>query len=144
MPRLWEGSWEDGSKMFDTEKGGYGHAKVHKITFNGNHHKTSAVGAAHPSPQRTPVLFQAGASPAGKAFAATHAEAIFVGGGKPSDTIGYVKEDRAAVAALGRDPEHVKIFPQMTPVLGRTRLKWRKKSMRGANLVVIGKEGLRS
>ncbi|EHL01386.1 putative monooxygenase moxC [Glarea lozoyensis 74030] len=118
---LWEGSWEDGSKVFDKSKDmAYDPTKIHKINFIGNHHQTSAIAPAHPSPQRTPVIFQAGASPAGKAFAAAHAEAIFVGGGKPSDTIGYVQEVRAAAAANGRDPQHVKIFPQMTPILGRT------------------------
>jgi len=117
---LWEGSWEDGAKMFDKDRGAYDPNKIHKINFNGKHHKTSAIAPAHPSPQRTPVIFQAGASPAGKAFAAAHAEAIFVGGGKPSDTANYVHEVRAAAAANGRNPEHVKIFPQMTPILGRT------------------------
>ncbi|KUJ08659.1 bacterial luciferase-like protein [Mollisia scopiformis] len=94
--------------------------KFHRVTFLGNHHKTAAVGACHPSPQRTPVLFQAGQSTAGKAFAAANAEAVFVGGGKPSDTAPYVKELRAAAASHGRDPNHVKVFPQMTPILGRT------------------------
>lgn len=107
--------------MFDKEKGiAYDPDKVHKITYIGNHHKTSAVGASHPSPQRTPVLFQAGQSTAGKAFASANAEAVFVGGGKPSDTAPYVKELRASAASLGRDPNHVKVFPQLTPILGRT------------------------
>lgn len=106
--------------MWDLETGAYDASKIHKITFNGKHHKTQAIGACHPSPQRTPVLFQAGASSAGKAFAALHAEAIFVGGGKPTDTIDYVREVRAAAAANGRDPQHVKIFPQMCPIIGRT------------------------
>jgi alkanesulfonate monooxygenase SsuD/methylene tetrahydromethanopterin reductase-like flavin-dependent oxidoreductase (luciferase family) len=119
--RLWEGSWEDDAKKFDREAGiAYDPDKIHKITFKGKHHKTSAYGAAHPSPQRTPVIFQAGQSTAGKAFAAQNAEAIFVGGGKPSDTAPYVKEIRASAASHGRDPNHVKIFPQMTPILGRT------------------------
>jgi FMN-dependent oxidoreductase (nitrilotriacetate monooxygenase family) len=118
---LWEGSWEDGATQFNKEtEVAYDPSKVHKITFTGNHHKTSAYGAAHPSPQRTPVIFQAGQSKAGKAFAALNAEAIFVGGGKPSDTAPYVAEIRAAAAANGRDPQHIKVFPQMTPVLGRT------------------------
>lgn len=121
LSRLWEGSWEDGSVVFDPKtEVAYDASKVHKITFNGNHHKTAAVGAAHPSPQRTPVIFQAGQSTAGKAFAALNAEAVFVGGGKPSDTAPYVKEIRAAAAADGRDPNHIKVFPQMTPILGRT------------------------
>src|SRR5688572_23577797 len=98
----------------------YDPSKVHKITYTGKHHKTAAVGAAHPSPQRTPVLFQAGQSTAGKAFSAAHAEAIFVGGSKPSDTAPYVKQVREAAAANGRDPNHIKVFPQITPILGRT------------------------
>jgi alkanesulfonate monooxygenase SsuD/methylene tetrahydromethanopterin reductase-like flavin-dependent oxidoreductase (luciferase family) len=107
--------------VFDRESEvAYDPAKIHKINFNGKYHKTSAYGASHPSPQRTPVIFQAGQSKAGKAFSAQNAEAIFVGGGKPSDTAPYVKEMRAAAAANGRDPQHIKVFPQMTPVIGRT------------------------
>lgn len=107
--------------VFDREtEVGYDASKIHKITFTGNHHKTRAYAPSHPSPQRTPVLFQAGQSKAGKAFAAANAEAIFVGGGKPSDTAPYVKEIRAAAAANGRDPNHIKVFPQMAPIIGRT------------------------
>lgn len=31
-----------------------------------------------------------------------------------------MKEIRAAAAANGRDPNHIKVFPQMTPIIGRT------------------------
>lgn len=106
--------------MFDKEKGAYDPKKIHKINFNGKHHKTSAIAPTHPSPQRTPVIFQAGASPAGKAFAAGHAEAIFVGGAKPASTAEYVKEVRAAAAANGRNSQHIKVFPQICPIIGRT------------------------
>ena len=121
VKRWWEGSWEDDAKVFDIDTGvAYNPAKVHHVKYTGKHHKASAVGASHPSPQRTPVLFQAGQSKAGKEFSARHAEAIFVGGGKPSDTASYVKEIRAAATAHGRDPDHIKVFPQITPILGRT------------------------
>jgi alkanesulfonate monooxygenase SsuD/methylene tetrahydromethanopterin reductase-like flavin-dependent oxidoreductase (luciferase family) len=43
-----------------------------------------------------------------------------VGGSKPSDTASYVQQIRAAAAANGRDPNHIKVFPQITPILGRT------------------------
>lgn len=99
----------------------YDSSKVHSINYQGEHHRTVAVAPLHPSPQRTPVIFQAGQSKAGKAFAALNAEAIFVGGGKPSDTAPYVKEIRADAVANGRDPNHIKVFPQMTPILGRTQ-----------------------
>jgi alkanesulfonate monooxygenase SsuD/methylene tetrahydromethanopterin reductase-like flavin-dependent oxidoreductase (luciferase family) len=107
--------------MFDKKSGvAYDPNKVHQINYTGKHHKTAAIAPSHPSPQRTPVIFQAGQSSAGKAFAALNAEAIFVGGGKPSDTAPYVKEIRAAAAANGRDPNHIKVFPQIAPIIGKT------------------------
>ncbi|KAH8678281.1 luciferase-like domain-containing protein [Xylariales sp. PMI_506] len=116
-----EGSHEDGAKVFDRETGeAYDWEKVHKVTFKGKYHNTEAWGPTHPSPQRTPVLFQAGTSKAGSAFAGKHAEAIFCGGNKPSDTAKVVKSIREIAAANGRDPNHVKFFPQMTPIIGRT------------------------
>lgn len=119
--RLWEGSWEDNAKVFDKKTElAYDPTKIHQIQYNGKHHKTAAINALHPSPQRTPVIFQAGQSVAGKAFSSLNAEALFVGGGKPSQTAPYVKEVREAAAANGRDPNHIKIFPQITPILGRT------------------------
>ena len=88
--------------MFDPEKGAYDPAKIHKINFKGKYHSTNAVSQPHPSPQRTPVLFQAGSSPSGKAFAARHAEAVFMGGGSPSDALPFVQSVREAAAANGR------------------------------------------
>ncbi|CZR67946.1 uncharacterized protein PAC_17845 [Phialocephala subalpina] len=105
--------------MFDPVKGAYDPEKIHRIKFNGKHHKTNAFGATHPLPQRTPILFQAGASSAGNDFAAKHAEAVFVSGQQTSSTLALVKELRAAAAAYGRDPSRVKVFPQITPILGR-------------------------
>jgi alkanesulfonate monooxygenase SsuD/methylene tetrahydromethanopterin reductase-like flavin-dependent oxidoreductase (luciferase family) len=105
MIRLWEGSWEDGAKVFGKSTGvAYDHTKVHRINYQGEHHRTQAVAPLHPSPQRTPVIFQAGQSKAGKAFAALNAEAIFVGGGKPSDTAPYVASIRADAVANVRIP----------------------------------------
>ncbi|RDW74815.1 hypothetical protein BP6252_05957 [Coleophoma cylindrospora] len=120
MYSFWEGSWEDGAQLWSPEKGAYDPSKIHKITYNGEFHKTSAFSQSHPSPQRTPILFQAGSSKAGKQFAARHAEAIFVGGGDPVEIGKMVKEVRALAAQEGRDPEDVKFFPLLTPILGRT------------------------
>jgi alkanesulfonate monooxygenase SsuD/methylene tetrahydromethanopterin reductase-like flavin-dependent oxidoreductase (luciferase family) len=53
--------------------------KIHKITFNGKHHSILAYQQTHPSPLRTPVLFQAGSSKGRKGFEARHAEALFIG-----------------------------------------------------------------
>lgn len=73
-----------------------------------------------PSPQRTPVLFQAGTSTAGRAFASKHAEAIYVGGLVPAQTKGSIASIRADAAANGRDPKSVKFFVGISPIIGRT------------------------
>lgn len=90
---------------------GYDPSKVHKVTFKGNHHNIEAFGASHPSVQRTPLLFQAGTSSAGKAFAAKHAEAVFLGSSEPELIYKDIKELRDLTAANGRDPQHIKVFP---------------------------------
>lgn len=57
----------------------------------GTHLKLSARHQLHPSPQRTPVIFQAGTSKSGMAFAARHAEAIYIGGMVPSQATAQIK-----------------------------------------------------
>jgi alkanesulfonate monooxygenase SsuD/methylene tetrahydromethanopterin reductase-like flavin-dependent oxidoreductase (luciferase family) len=76
--RLWEQSWEDGAVKFQVEpEMAYDASKIHKIHFDGKHHRCHAYAQTHPSPQRTPVIFQAGASKSGIDFAGKHAEAIY-------------------------------------------------------------------
>jgi alkanesulfonate monooxygenase SsuD/methylene tetrahydromethanopterin reductase-like flavin-dependent oxidoreductase (luciferase family) len=71
-------------------------------------------------PQRTPVLYQAGASPRGRAFAARHAECVFVAGNSPAQLAPMVADLRARAAAQGRDPRDLQIFALITLVPGRT------------------------
>ena len=76
---------------------------------------------AEPSPQRTPVLYQAGASTRGRAFAATHAECVFVIGADKRVSRDLVADIRARAAAHGRDPGEILIFYNRAAVVGRTR-----------------------
>lgn len=73
-----------------------------------------------PSPQRTPFLFQAGTSPAGSTFAATHAEAIFVSSHSASVLKPKVAKIRELAAEKGRDPRSLKFFATFTPIVGKT------------------------
>lgn len=73
-----------------------------------------------PSPQRTPFLFQAGTSPAGSSFAATHAEAIFVSSHSASVLRPKVDKIRQLAAEKGRDPRSLKFFATLTPIVGAT------------------------
>jgi alkanesulfonate monooxygenase SsuD/methylene tetrahydromethanopterin reductase-like flavin-dependent oxidoreductase (luciferase family) len=62
----------------------------------------NAFNQSHPSPQHTPIHFQAGSSATGKVFAAKHAEAVFTGGGVPSNAVPYVTSIREGAAANRR------------------------------------------
>jgi hypothetical protein len=44
-----------------------------RVHHRGRHYQVDAIHLAEPSPQRTPVLYQAGSSTRGREFAAAHA-----------------------------------------------------------------------
>jgi len=82
--KLWEGSWEDDSVLRDRARGIFADpAKVHPVSHEGNNYRLNAIHLSEPSPQRTPVLYQAGTSPRGRQFAAQHAECVFMSGPSP-------------------------------------------------------------
>lgn len=114
--RLWEDSWEDDAVV----RAGGVHtdpAKVHDIDHHGRWFDVPGPFLREPSPQRTPVIFQAGASPRGLAFAGRHAEAVFVSGPSTAVVARSVAGLRAAAAEAGRDPESITVFVQLAPVV---------------------------
>ena len=77
--KLWEGSWEDDAVLADRANRRYADpAKVHDIDHVGPFYDVVGPHLSEPSPQRTPLLFQAGASDRGRSFAARHAECVFM------------------------------------------------------------------
>lgn len=66
------------------------------------------------------VIFQAGTSKVGQAFAAKHAEAVYIGGLVPSQASYQIKAARDIARAAGRDPYTIKFFAAINPILGRT------------------------
>jgi FMN-dependent oxidoreductase (nitrilotriacetate monooxygenase family) len=119
--KLWEGSWEADAVVRDSKRGVFTDpAKVHAIEHKGRYFSVPGPFLCEPSPQRTPVLFQAGASPRGIRFAAAHAEAVFVSGPTPQIVRGPVRALRTAAAELGRDPRSIKVFTMVTPVVAET------------------------
>jgi FMN-dependent oxidoreductase (nitrilotriacetate monooxygenase family) len=119
--KLWEGSWESDAVVRDRAGGVFADpAKVHDIEHKGRYFEVPGPFLSEPSPQRTPVLFQAGASPRGIRFAGTHAEAVFVSGPTPAVVRRSVDAVREATAASGRDPRSVKIFAMLTAIADET------------------------
>ncbi|MFT3864147.1 MAG: NtaA/DmoA family FMN-dependent monooxygenase [Solirubrobacterales bacterium] len=109
--RLWEDSWEDDAVLADVESGVYADPdKVHTIDHVGERYKVRGPHLAIPSPQRTPLILQAGSSTAGRAFAARHAEATFIAAYSPEAARPVVDDIRAQAVAAGRHPDDVKVL----------------------------------
>ncbi len=119
--RLWEGSWEDGAVLADREHHLYADPeKIHRVRHKGPQYSIDAIHLCEPSPQRTPVLYQAGSSTRGREFAATHAECVFVNGQKLEGVKGIIDDIRGRAVGYGRRPDDIKIFMGATIVTGRT------------------------
>ncbi|KAJ6108564.1 Nitrilotriacetate monooxygenase component A/pristinamycin IIA synthase subunit A [Penicillium sp. IBT 18751x] len=126
--KLWEGSWASDALSPDPDADSYiDPEKVRQINHKGEFYSLNTRHIVDPSPQRTPFLFQAGTSPAGSAFASTHAEAIFVSSHSPEVLRPKVQSIRKQAVELGRDPKSIKFFGTFTPIVGRTDEEaWKK------------------
>lgn len=119
--RLWEEAWDDDALVADRATGVFARPEgVHRVRFDGEHYRSRGYFSTPPSPQRTPVLFQAGTSPKGRAFAAGHAECVFVQATTPERTAAAVADIRALAAARGRDPELLRLMSGMTVFVAET------------------------
>ncbi|WP_343667996.1 LLM class flavin-dependent oxidoreductase [Paraburkholderia heleia] len=126
--KLWEGSWDDDAVVGDRAGGIYADpARVRVIHHRGPQYKVDAMHLCAPSPQRTPVLYQAGSSTRGRRFAATHAECVFINGQKMDGVREIVGDIRAQAVQLGRAAEDVKVFLGATLIIGRTDSEAREK-----------------
>ena len=115
--RLWEESWAADAVKRDRATGIYADpARVKRITHQGRQYRLDAPHLVEPSPQRTPVLYQAGASDRGRGFAAQHAECVFLNGGPKPHVAKLVADLRARAA-----PRPIRIFVGATLIIGRTR-----------------------
>jgi FMN-dependent oxidoreductase (nitrilotriacetate monooxygenase family) len=115
--RLWEESWAADAVKRDRAAGIYADpARVQRIRHEGRQYRLDAPHLVEPSPQRTPVLYQAGASDRGRGFAARHAECVFVNGGPKPHVAKLVADLRARAA-----PRPIRVFVGATLIIGRTR-----------------------
>jgi FMN-dependent oxidoreductase (nitrilotriacetate monooxygenase family) len=117
--RLWEGSWEDDAVVADPESRIFTDpAKVHRVDFQGSYYSVDAIHLCEPSPQRTPVLFQAGSSDRGCEFAARHAECVFILQSSKTAAAKLVADLRARAVAQGRSADDLLIFNMITVITG--------------------------
>jgi long-chain alkane monooxygenase len=119
--KLWEASWEDGAVVRDRASGIFTHpAKVHRVVHDGPYYKVDARHLSEPSPQRTPVLYQAGTSGRGQLFAGRHAECVFLNGPTKPVAAKAVRAIRETAQAAGRDPYDILTFLGATVIVAKT------------------------
>lgn len=126
--KLWEGSWEEGAVLRDKAARVFADPrKVHRVQHEGRHYRVDGYHLAEPSPQRTPVLFQAGSSGRGQRFAARHAECVFIS--PPNRQAGreIVRSLREQLVQAGRQPYDVKVFVGAAVVPGTSEREAREK-----------------
>jgi alkanesulfonate monooxygenase SsuD/methylene tetrahydromethanopterin reductase-like flavin-dependent oxidoreductase (luciferase family) len=120
--KLWEKSWDDDAVLLERDSGRYIEpTRVHPINHVGEHFQVPGMHLCQPSPQRTPVLFQAGASARGQQFAARHAECVFISGPTPTVLRRYADGIRQASEAAGRGRDEVLIYAQALLIVAPTK-----------------------
>lgn len=120
--QLWEHSWSDDAVVGDRSAAVYTLPdRVRPIHHRGRQFALDAVHLCEPSPQRTPLLFQAGASARGQRFAGEHAECVFLNGQSPQELARLARQLRAQCVQSGRQAQDLRIFAGMTVVTGKTQ-----------------------
>ncbi|RLV89952.1 Dimethyl-sulfide monooxygenase [Spathaspora sp. JA1] len=95
--------------------------KIREINHEGKHFKVPGPSIVHPSPQRLPVILQAGTSKQGKEFAAKNAEAVFITTFSPEALGKQISEiKKLAKEKYGRPEGSIKFLQLITPVIGET------------------------
>jgi alkanesulfonate monooxygenase len=124
---LWD-SWDDDAFLFDKESGLYfDPTKRHVLDHKGEWFKVRGPLNVPRPIQGYPVLVQAGSSDTGRGFAAQYGEAIFTAHLTLGEAREFYGDVKARVAAGGRDPDHVKILPGLSYIVGRTASEAKEK-----------------
>jgi FMN-dependent oxidoreductase (nitrilotriacetate monooxygenase family) len=119
--QLWD-SWDDDAIVYDRENGIFADpSKVREVDFQGEFFKSKGRHFVAPSPQKRPVLWQAGSSEQGREFAATHAESVFGIFPTPKSMRAYADDIRTRASDAGRDPESVKLIYGLQTIIDRDK-----------------------
>jgi FMN-dependent oxidoreductase (nitrilotriacetate monooxygenase family) len=124
---LWD-SWEDDAFLRDKASGvWFDHTKMHILNHAGKHFRVRGPLNVSRSPQGRPVIAQAGSSDVGMELAARTADMVFTAQTTIPEGQAFCAEMHKRVARYGRAPDHIRIFPGLMPIVGRTETEARQK-----------------
>ncbi|MGE0150670.1 MAG: NtaA/DmoA family FMN-dependent monooxygenase [Parvibaculaceae bacterium] len=133
--RLWD-SIEPDAFLWNRETGEVvDPSKVHRINHVGKHFKVAGPLSAVPSPQRHPILIQAGGSQRGIEASATFADLVFVDANTREARTRHRKALDAALIERGRSPRDAGILLYTSVIVGETREEARAKKERLLTLI---------
>lgn len=119
--KLWEGSWDTDAVANDASRGVYTDPrKIHDINHRGERYSVEGFNLMQPSPQRVPLLAQAGGSPAGLDFASKHAELMFLSAYTPETIAAQISAVRAQARQHGRQDGDILFLQGLMFVVGST------------------------
>ncbi|HET8995605.1 MAG TPA: LLM class flavin-dependent oxidoreductase [Acetobacteraceae bacterium] len=132
---LWD-SWAEDAFIRDQQSGVYfDPARMHVLNHKGPYYSVRGPLNIGRPVQGWPVIVQAGASDAGRQFAAEVSEVIFAGAGRIEDARAFYADIKARTEAAGRDPDHLKILPGAFVVVGDSLEEAQEKRARLDSLV---------
>jgi alkanesulfonate monooxygenase SsuD/methylene tetrahydromethanopterin reductase-like flavin-dependent oxidoreductase (luciferase family) len=124
-------SWDKDAIVLDRKTDTYAdYTKVRPIHFKGKYFKCRGPLNTVPCPQGRPTYVQAGGSPTGRAFAAQHADSIIAVANGIAGMKAYRDDVRARAAAMGRNPDDIKVLFLAAPFFGETDEEAREKFTR--------------
>ena len=117
---LWD-SWEDGAIVGDKASGVFADgSKLHVLDHLGPFHRVKGPLNVTRPPQGYPVIMQAGASDAGRDFAAATAEVVFTVQQDLEEAAEFAADLRRRCVLAGRPADAIRVMPGVCPVIGRT------------------------
>ena len=132
---LWD-SWDDGAIVADKQSGVFADgSKMHVLDHKGRFYQVKGPLNVTRPPQGHPVILQAGASDAGRDFAAATAEVVFTAQQDMGEALAFARDLRARCVAAGRAADAIRILPGVNPVIGRTLDEAKAKIAQLARLV---------
>ncbi|NWA63534.1 LLM class flavin-dependent oxidoreductase [Pantoea sp. B9002] len=136
---LWD-SWEGDAFVRDKQSGEFFAAdKLHTLNHKGHYFSVQGPLNVGRSPQGRPIVFQAGASEAGKAFAAEAADAIYTRQETLEQAREFREDVRRRLVVRGRDADDIRVFQGISVIIGETEQDAERRYQQTAELVTIDK-----
>ena len=136
---LWD-SWEQDAFVRDKSSGQFFDAdKLHTLNHKGKYFAVQGPLNVGRSPQGRPIVFQAGASEAGKVFAAEAADAIYTRQETLEEAREFREDVRRRLVARGRDADDIRVFQGISVIIGDTEQDAERRYQQTAELVTIDK-----